>query len=319
MTVPSLFREYIWLVNTIKRAHKITFAEIQEKWLRTELSEGIDLTRSTFNRHKDAIQEIFGINIDCDRKDGYRYFIGNEHVLYENTVQNWIITTLSVNEIISESKALHDRIVLQQIPCDDYLHKVIDAMKKKVRVSVKYSRYESNTVSVVNFEPYCLKLFNQRWYLLAHFHRDATPEKEERDYYAVYSFDRIQEMTLTDIKFEVRDDFDAHEYFSECFGVLAGDGTNAEHIKLRAYGKQRFYLRDLPLHHSQKEVGHGENWIDYEYYMRPTNDFCGHLLSLSNQVKILEPKSLAQKLCNIMVETLKNYDYNINLNKNNEE
>ena len=50
------FREYIWLVETIYRARRITFAEIQEKWLDSDLSEGVELSRSTFNRHKDAIR-----------------------------------------------------------------------------------------------------------------------------------------------------------------------------------------------------------------------------------------------------------------------
>ena len=100
MTVPSLFKEYIWLVNTIKRARRITFAEIQEKWLDTEMSEGVEFARSTFNRHKDAIQDIFGIYLECDRKDGYKYYIGNENVLQEDSVQNWIISTMSVNNIM---------------------------------------------------------------------------------------------------------------------------------------------------------------------------------------------------------------------------
>ena len=315
MTVPSLFREYIWLVNTIKRAGRITFAEIQKKWLETELSEGVELARSTFNRNKDAIEDIFGIYIDCDRKGGYKYFIGNERVLHEDTVQNWVISTLSVNEIIAESKSLHERILLQQIPCDDYLQKVIDAMKKKVRVAVKYRRYGSEAVSDVDFEPYCLKLFDQRWYVLAHFHRDAAPGKDERDYFAVYSFDRIQEMRLTDVKFEVRPDFDAKEYFGECFGVVAGDGTPAERVRLRVYGNQRYYLSDLPLHHSQKAVGQGDDWIDFELYLRPTYDFCGHLLSLSNQVKVLEPLWLADKLCQMMAESLKIYGIDVKLEK----
>lgn len=51
----TLFQEYIWLVNIIHRAHGITFGEINRKWLETEMSEGISLARSTFNRHKDAI------------------------------------------------------------------------------------------------------------------------------------------------------------------------------------------------------------------------------------------------------------------------
>ena len=307
MTAPKLFKEYIWLVNTIKRARKISLVEIQEKWIDTEMSGGVELARSTFNRHKDAIQDIFGIYIDCDRKGGYKYYIGNENVLYEDTVQNWIVSTLSVNDIISDSKFLHDRILLQQIPCDNYLQAFINAMKKRVRVSVKYRKYESDLISNVNFEPYCLKLFNQRWYVLAHFYRDATPEKEARDYFAVYSFDRIQEISLTDVKFEVRDDFDAQDYFSECFGVVVGDGTPAERIILRAYGKQRYYLHDLPQHHSQKAIGQGENYTDFEYYVRPTYDFCGHILSLGNQLKVIYPQTLADKISQMAIDTLKMY------------
>lgn len=307
MTVPSLFKEYIWLVNTIKRARRISFAEIQEKWLDTEMSGGVEFARSTFNRHKDAIQDIFGINIDCDRKGGYKYYIANEKVLREDTVQNWIVSTMSVNDVISDSKALHDRIVLQQIPCDEYLETFINAMKRKVRVEVKYRRYESDNVTEVDFEPYCLKLFNQRWYVLAHFHRDATPEKEERDYYGVYSFDRMQEVSLTNVKFEVRDDFDAQDYFSECFGVFASESTPAERIVLRAYNKQRYYLNDLPLHHSQKVIGRGENYTDFEYYIRPTIDFCGHILSLANQLKVICPQSLADRIRQMAMDTLEMY------------
>ena len=308
MTVPSLFKEYIWLVNIIKRARRISFAEIQERWIETEMSGGVELARSTFNRHKDAIEDIFGIYIECDRKNGYKYYIGNENVLHEDSVQNWIVSTLSVNNIFSDSKALHDRIVLQHIPCDDYLQTCINAMKKNVRVAVRYRKYESDLVSCVDFEPYCLKLFNQRWYVLAHFHRDAEAGKAERDYYAVYSFDRILEMSLTDVRFKVRDDFDAQEFFGECFGVVSGDGTPAERIVLRAYGKQRFYLHDLPLHHSQKLIGEGEGFYDYEYYVRPTHDFCGHILGLGNQLRVVSPQTLADRICRMATDMLKMYE-----------
>lgn len=275
------------------------------------MSGGINIARSTFNRHKDAIQDIFGIYIDCDRKHGYEYYIGNANVLSEDTVQNWIISTISVNNIILESKSLNDRILLPQIPCNDYLQIVIDAMKKKVRIAIKYRRYESDKITNVNFEPYCLKLFNQRWYVLAHFHSDATLNKEEHDYFGIYSFDRILEMTLTDIKFEIQKDFDAQTYFSECFGVIAGDGTPAQHIILRIYNHLRCYLKDLPLHSSQKIINQGENYTDYEYYLRPTKDFCGHLLSFGNQVKVIKPQNLADKISQIAIDTLKVYGYNI--------
>lgn len=68
----ALFQEYIWLVNVISRAGKITLEDINLKWLDTEMSEGMPLARSTFNRHKDAIQDMFGIDIECDKRDGFK-------------------------------------------------------------------------------------------------------------------------------------------------------------------------------------------------------------------------------------------------------
>lgn len=88
MKTSELFKEYIWLLNTIHQAGKISFAEINAKWLRTEMSGGVDISRTTFNRHKDVIEDIFGIIIECDKKDGFKYFITNKFVLREDTIQN---------------------------------------------------------------------------------------------------------------------------------------------------------------------------------------------------------------------------------------
>ena len=86
----ALFQQYIWLVNTIHKAERITLDEINQRWLETEMSEGVSIPRSTFNRHRDAILDMFGIIIECDKKDGFRYYIFNEEVLEEDTIQNWI-------------------------------------------------------------------------------------------------------------------------------------------------------------------------------------------------------------------------------------
>ena len=56
MNIPTKFKEYIWLVSTIRRAGKISLAEINELWVKTEMSGGTELARATFNRHKDAIE-----------------------------------------------------------------------------------------------------------------------------------------------------------------------------------------------------------------------------------------------------------------------
>ena len=139
MTTPTLFKEYIWLVNTINQARSITLSDINKKWLTTEMSGGVELARSTFNRHKVAIEDIFGIRIECDRSKGYTYSIGNVEVLGNESVQNWMLSTLSVNNIISESLSLHSRILLESIPsADERLEKIITAMKKDRLLQIVY-------------------------------------------------------------------------------------------------------------------------------------------------------------------------------------
>lgn len=311
MRVPALFKEYIWLVNTIRKAGDdgITFAEINEKWLETELSEGVELARSTFNRHKDAIEDIFGLIIDCNRLNGYRYFISNEEVLGEDSIQNWMLNTLTVNNIIGEALTLQDRILLQPAPVEgDYLKMVIEAMKKNVKLAVDYRKYGDDEPRHLTFEPYCIKLFKQRWYILGHFHRNAIADRPEVGYFGVFSFDRILNMSLTDDKFQIDPSFNAQAYFEECFGVLANDDTVAQRIVIRVFGDERFYVRDLPIHKSQRVIGQGEDYTDFELFMRPTIDLSTHFVSRSFLIKVLEPQWLADEIHHMHMQAVLMYE-----------
>lgn len=307
MKYPALFKEYIWLVNTIYRARRITFTEINERWLETDMSGGVEFSRATFARHKDAIEDIFGIYIDCDRQNGYEYYIGNSSVLRENTVQNWMLSTLSVNNIISESISLQNRILLESVPYDGaYLKAVIEAMKRSVRIAIKYRKYGDDSPKDLDFEPYCLKMFRQRWYVLGHFYREV-PDEEPIDYFGLFSFDRIVEMRITNVKFKIDPDFDAEEYFSECFGVLVNDDSQAKKVVIRVYGYEQYYLKDLPLHHSQHEIERGEGYTDFELFLRTTPDFVSQLLSYGAHVKVLEPKWLADEVAQKLAEAAEMY------------
>ena len=291
MKAYALFQEYIWLVNTIHSFGRLTLEEINQRWLDTELSEGLPIARSTFNRHRDAILDMFGIIIDCDKKDGFRYFIENEEVLEEDTIQNWMLSTLSVNSLLSGNKSVHDRILLESIPSDgDNLHQFIEAMKRGVRVKVNYRRYgDAPSKSPMKLDPFFVKLFGKRWYALVKF-----PEPTGNLF--TLAFDRIVSLELTDEKFEYDKDFNPSGWFRDCYGIVRDSGVPVEKVIIRAFGKVADYLRDLPLHHSQKELESTEEYVDFELTLRPTADFFSPLLARGAAIKILEPVWLADEI-----------------------
>lgn len=283
----ALFQEYIWLINTIHRVRRISLEEINERWTCTEMSGGVPIARSTFNRHKEAIQDMFGIYIECDRRDGFRYYIGNAEVLEEDTVQNWMLSTMSVSSVLGESRSIHDRILLESIPSSgEHLEGIMDALKRSVRIRVRYRRYGSDQASDMTLDPICVKLFSRRWYALVKF--PATDGK------FCLALDRITSLEVTDVKSTPDRDFDPAVHFRECYGIVNDTDVPVQRIVLRAFGREVFYLRDLPMHHSQKEIATERTHSDFELTLRPTSEFLSAILAKGAAVKVIEPPSVAE-------------------------
>ena len=313
MKIPSLFKEYIWLIETIRRNGRMTLGEISELWRQQEDSDGQELSRTTFNRHRDSILDIFGVIIECDRKDGYRYYIENEEVLKENSIQNWMFSTLSVSNMLEGNVSLQDRILLESIPSgDDKLRLIINAMRENRRIKIQYHKYSSSESKLYILEPYCLKLYNRRWYMLVKKADAPTANDDDRkrgDLF-IFSLDRIEGIELLQTKFTIDKNFDAEVYFNDCFGIMVDGSLKAERIVLRAYGLEPYYLRDLPIHHTQKVMKKTEEYTDYELKLRPAEDFIEHLLSLSTRVRVLEPAWLAKEMQQRLRDALSIYKDN---------
>lgn len=308
MKVYDVFKEYIWLVQTIRKHGSLSLEEINALWRETDMSGGVGFNRVTFCRHKDAIEDMFGIFIDCDRKNGYRYFIGNSEVLDKDSVQNWLLSTMSVNNLISESLSLQDRIQIESIPDSRFLSTMIEAMKASRMVEVKYRRFNSNETKSHIFAPYALKVYQRRWYVLAFFDdRTDYPDRTGIDHFSIFAFDRFEDVTILKDKFTISPDFNAQVFFHDCYGIVFGDGTKAERVVLRAYGNEADYLRTLPLHVSQIEIGRGEGYTDFELRLKPTLDFTGKLLSRSGWLEVLEPEWLRHEVADMHQKALDRY------------
>ena len=298
MKASILFKQYVWLVDTIRRAGRITLREINDRWLRTEMSDGIPYSRTTFRRHREEVEEMFGIVIDCDNEN--RYYIDDPSLMSNDSVPRWMLSTLAVSNIVSEARGLHDRILLESIPSEsEHLQIVIEAMRNSHRISVTYRRYGDAKPSVWKLEPYCIKLFRRRWYLLGRF-SDAG--------YITLSFDRMMEINVTEETFKLDRNFDAQTYFSDYFGVMTDDRVPVQPIVLRAYGNEPYYLRDLPLHPSQKETERNAEYSIFTLQVRPTFDFQQELLWNGDAVEVLEPLWLREEMAGMAKRMWNNYN-----------
>ena len=145
--------------------------------------------------------------------------------------------------------------------------------------------------------PYALKLFHQRWYLLA-----RTADDQMR----IYALDRLTKAELTTEPFTMPRGFSPKAYFAEYFGVLTIPVPMA-HVVIRAYDTTPDYLRTLPLHHSQREIASTDQYADFALDLRPTADFQGQLLSHGARIEVLEPESLRQQMAQSLSASLERY------------
>jgi len=308
MKASVLFKQYVWLVDTISRARRITLRELNERWLRTEMSEGQPFSRTTFRRHRQEVEDMFGIIIECDEEN--RYYIDDPSLMNTDSVPSWMLGTLAVSNIVSEARGMHDRILLESIPTEgEHLQQVVDAMRTGSRIRLTYRRYGSSEPKSWTLEPYCIKLFRRRWYLLGGIpgKEGAADGKNAKSHKIVLSFDRILSLEPTEETFKMDKDFDAQAYFAGYFGVMVDDRIEAQRIVLRAYGNERYALRDLPIHASQQEIGAGEDYVDFEVRLHPTDDFLAQIMSCGRWLKIISPESIALQIKEMLQEAVEGY------------
>lgn len=305
MKTPFIFRQHTWLIETIRQEKEISLSRLSELWKETEMSGGMPLSRTTFNRHRDDIMDMFGVIIECNRKNRGRYYIFNSRVLEENTVQNWMLSTLSVTNLLGDNNSLYNRILLETVPsADGYLRTIIKAMRKNQQISMTYKRYGAAAAKSFVASPYCLKMYNRRWYALM----NAKTEKTKEPCLLVFSLDRIGQLEILPDKFTLPEGFDAASFFEECFGVVIGDGTEATTIRLRAFGREQYSLQDLPINSSQRMIEQKDDHTDFELRLRPTTDFKAFLASKGQWLVVLSPHTLAEDVKTIHKEALAKYD-----------
>ena len=296
MKPAQIFYQYIWIINTFRTYRKLTLEELNQKWITDKVADGNPLPRSSFHRHRSAILDMFGIILEYDNRTN-KYYISNMDVISDNNIERWLFSTLNVHGVLADSASVKERLVLEETPAgEQYLDIIIRAIKTNHRLRMGYKKFEAEGYEKLVC-PYALKLFRQRWYLLA---------QNDEDQMRIYALDRMTMMEPTDETFEMPADFSAQDYFAEYFGVLTTN-TPMAHVIVRAHKWMPNYLRTLPLHHSQRELESTPDYTDFSYDIRPTSDFLGELLRHSDGIEVLQPLDLREKMRQIVENILKRY------------
>ena len=88
-TTAQLFNRYEWLVEVLNRNGSLTFRDINQKWQNSNLNDiRAEFPKRTFHDHRDAIRDMFGIDIECNKRDGFKYYIENPEALKNSGTRN---------------------------------------------------------------------------------------------------------------------------------------------------------------------------------------------------------------------------------------
>ncbi|MBD5325600.1 MAG: WYL domain-containing protein [Bacteroides sp.] len=305
----SLLSKYTWLVDTLRRTGRMTRAEINRRWMDSTVGNGSELRRRTFYNYRQAVADLFGVEILFDPSTDEYYISGDSDTSAPgggDSVTDWLLNSAAMSGMLSDARSISDRIFLEHVPsARQNLAPMIEAIKNERVVRFDYHPFSRSVETRgIELEPYLLKLFRQRWYVAG---RNVAEGRIK-----TYALDRISEPTLTSTPFIMPPTFDPKEYFRYSFGIVV-DRQKPRRVTLRTDSRQAKYLRALPLHPSQQEMIHDDFSI-FTYELLLTPDFLRELMSLGPDVTVIAPPELKTMLAERLRETLKLYDNDNNNN-----
>lgn len=276
----------IWLVNYLMD-NSATLKEINEAWSRSSLYDKA-VSRSLFHIYRRKTEDFFGIDIICDRRTN-KYYIKDPRVLRSDPLKSWLLSSMSAATTIERCKALSDRIMLEATyGGETFLSLITEAMSANRCLQLLYKPFWHEEPYQLVLEPYFIRLFRQRWYLIgfSHKHREIR----------IFALDRMKKIEMMKQTFSMPEGMNVESFFFNSFGIMQQDNIPVESIRLRFIAEQGMYIKTKPLHHSQNLLSMDSDYMVFEYRLRPTFDFFQEVLSYGSDVEVLAPDSFRQRV-----------------------
>ena len=208
-----------------------------------------------------------------------------------------------MNNLLNETKDMRDRILFEKIPSSQkWLPVIVNAMRYGKVIEMTYQSFWRDEPNTYTAKPYCLKLFKQRWYMLA--------KSEGKDEPRIYALDeRMLNVVQTDQDYKLPAKFIAEKFFADYFGIIVGTDYEPTEVRIRVAKDQEKYFDTLPLHDSQRKVEaeSNEDYTVYRYHLATTFDFKQEILSRGPAVTVLSPEYFRQEVLDDIKNMVSNY------------
>ena len=297
--VTELLQKYIWLVQTFIRAGEsgLSLDEISDRW---ESRFDSAYSRRTFNNHREAVEEVFGIRIGCNRSTN-RYFVEyGDDISDSNAETAWLINTFTVNNMLSLGKErLSGRVSVEDIPSGHkHLTSIMEAMTEGYEIKIGYQKYTSSKADIYTLRPYAVKEFAKRWYIVAYC--------REREALRGYGLERIQSLEMTETPFEIETGFDVDELFATSFGIYLPEGPG-QTITFKTSATEAKYLRDLPIHSSQEEISTDGDSVTFSIFVCPNRNLIMEFCKYGSRIEVLSPEAVRNEVSSELAKAFELY------------
>ena len=289
---------YNLIIKKVRKSPS-TFEDIADYLaLESELQEyNFNISKRTFQRDLNDIRSLFNIDIVYDFSNKiYRIEDDQQEDANERIMEAFdTFNALNISDRLSNYIHFEKRIPKGT----ENLNGILHAIRNTKIIQFQYQKFGKELAQLRSTEPYALKEFNNRWYLIA---KDLKDNKIK-----TFGLDRLSELDITRKTFYYPEKFNVFDTFKFCFGIISSDNKNPETIVLSFSAWQGKYIKTLPLHHTQKIISDNKEELIVQLKVHTTYDLVMEILSFGQEVKVLQPESLVQEVKQILKKSLKNY------------
>ena len=311
---------YSWLIGLLDRK-RLTFEEIADEWKEARVNQDSDvLDKRTFHRYRENIQSQFGITVECNKSDGYRYYLKRDPIANDD-VTEWMLSSLRLASL-GDMLKFHNKVMLDTPPYNtEYLDDILSAIDKQYLLKFKYVSGFGAESDIV-LQPAFVRYFKQRWYVVgvkkqrsaSEGKANSSAEQDEKKLVRCLPLDRISFLKLIcekhPLSAKMKKFLTPENYYEDCFGIYRMEDVPVEKIRIRAFYPEYNYIEEVPLHESQQKVKESKDGMYREYTLtvRPSRDFLQELLWHGRNIIVLKPENLRQEMIGILKDMTKSYE-----------